>query len=95
MASFTATSPERESIIRTAWKERGAKQWDPQVHGRGLAPLNIQASTDMQTTNAGQQPLLPYDNLEFRLGGTEIDGTPMTAIVCEGVVVESWPIQFM
>jgi hypothetical protein len=32
---------------------------------------------------------------EFRLGGTEIDGTPMTAIVCEGVVVESWPIQFM
>jgi hypothetical protein len=68
MANFRATSPERESIIRTAWKERGAKQWDPQVHGRGLAPLNIQASTDMQTTKPGQQPLLPYDNLEFRLG---------------------------
>jgi hypothetical protein len=81
-----ATSPERESIIRTAWKERGAKQWDPEVHGRGLAPLNIQAFTGMQTTEP---------NLEFKLGGTEIDGTPMTAIVCEGVVVESWPIQFM
>jgi hypothetical protein len=81
-----ATSPERESIIRTAWKERGAKQWDPEDHGRGLAPLNIPASTDMQTIEP---------NLEFRLGGTEIDGTPMTAIVCEGIVVESWPIQFM
>ena len=88
-----AISPERESIIRAAWKKRGAKQWDAEIHGRGLAPLNIQAST-MRRTKPGQ-PLPPYDNLEFRLGGTELDGTPMTAIVCEGVVVELWPIQFM
>ena len=88
-----ATSPERERVIRAAWKERGALQWDPQVHGRGLEPLNIQAATDMRPQKPGHPPLPPYDNLEFRLERTTIDDEPMTSIVCEGVVVATWPDQ--
>jgi hypothetical protein len=61
-----ATSPARERIIRTAWEERGSKQWEPTIHGRGLAPLNISASVDMTPERPGQ-PLPPDDNLEFRL----------------------------
>ena len=87
---MVATNPERARVIRTAWKERGAAQWDREVHGRGLEPLNIQASTDMQTPKPGHPPIPPYDNLEFHLERTTIDGEPMTSIVCEGVAVETW-----
>ena len=52
--------------------------------------MNIQASTDMQTLKPGHPPIPAYDNLEFHLERTTIDGEPMTSIVCEGVVLETW-----
>ena len=85
-----APSPERERMIRTAWKERGAAQWDREVHGRGLASLNIPASTKKRKQKPGNAPVPRHDNLEFRLERRTIGGKPITAIVCEGVVVESW-----
>ena len=82
-----SVSPEREMIIRTAWKERGSHQWNPEVHGRG-APLIIPA-----TTPKPGQPIPADDNLEFRLGN--VDNEPVNEIVCEGVILESFPIQFI
>jgi hypothetical protein len=86
-------SSERERVIRDAWKERGTAQWDPQVHGIGIEPLNIQAATDMRAQKPGHPPIPPYDNLEFRLERITIDGEAMNSIVCEGVVVETWPVR--
>jgi hypothetical protein len=84
-----SVSPERERVIRTAWKARGADQWDREVHGRGLASLNIQASTNMRTAKS-MRPITPYDNLEFRLVQATTGNVPIYSIVCEGVVVETW-----
>ena len=88
-----ATSPEREHVIRTAWKERGADQWDREFHGRGLVSLNIPASTKKQKLKPGHEPLPRHDNLEFRLERRTIGRRPVTAIVCEGVAVEWWPVK--
>jgi hypothetical protein len=75
-----ATSPARERIIRTAWEERGSKQWDPTIHGRGLAPLNMAASMDMTPERPGH-PLPLYDNLEFRLVTATMNGQAIKSIV--------------
>jgi hypothetical protein len=85
-----AITPKRTHIIRRAWKERGSAVWDREVHGRGLASLNIAASTNMRSMRPGQ-PIPPYDNLEFRLERSTKDGETISSIVCEGVVVETWP----
>jgi hypothetical protein len=82
-----ATSPAREDIIRTAWEERGSKQWDPKIQGRGLTPLNIGASVDMTPERPGQ-PLPIYDNLEFRLVTAT---TGNRSIVCEDLVLVTLP----
>ncbi len=86
-------SPEREGVIRTAWNERGAAQWDREFHGRGLAPLNIPASMKKRKIKPGHAPLPHHDTLEFRLERKTIGHRPVTAIVCEGVAVEWWPVQ--
>jgi hypothetical protein len=81
-------SHQRERVIRAAWKDRGAARWDREVHGRGLEPWNIRALKNVHSP----KPRRPLPNdLEFRLERTTIDGEPMTSIVCEGVVVETWP----
>ena len=85
---MTAT-PERERMIRAAWDERGSKQWDPVVHGRGLASLTIQTS-DLRSVPF-EQPLLPYDDLEFRLVSATMRGRAVNSVVCEGVVVATLP----
>jgi hypothetical protein len=85
-----ATGPERERIIRTAWEERGSKQWDPATHGRGLGPLNIAATTDMQPVRPGR-PIPPHDNLEFHLVSATMSGQQINSIVCEDVVVATLP----
>jgi hypothetical protein len=85
---LNVVDPQREKVIRTAWKERGSKQWDPQTHGRGLCSLNIEAKIEMRPTRPGT-PLPNYDNLEFRLERTTVNGQPVDAIACEGVVVET------
>jgi hypothetical protein len=82
-----ATNPARERIIRTAWEERGSKQWNPAIHGRGLAPLNLPASVDMTPVRPGQ-PLPSHDNLEFRLLTAT---TGNRSIVCEDVVLVTLP----
>jgi hypothetical protein len=75
---------------KAAWRERGSRQWDPMTHGRGLSSLIIQAKTEMVERTPGMA-LPKYDTLEFRLEGTTVNGQSVDAIVCEGVVVESWP----
>jgi hypothetical protein len=82
-----ATSPARERIIRTAWKERGSKQWDPTIHGRGFAPLNIAASVDMRPERPGQ-PLPLFDNLECKLVTA---ATGNRSILCEDLVLVTLP----
>ena len=81
---------ERETVIRTAWKERGRNEWDPETHGRGLLPLNIQAETKMNPRGTLGTPIPPYDNLEFRLEQTTVNGQIISAIVCECFVVEPY-----
>ena len=70
---------EREKLIRRRWAETGIKLWNPDTHGRGLAPLNIQGRHEMMPVKMGQT-LPAYDNLEFKIVNGEI--------VCEGVVVD-------
>jgi hypothetical protein len=82
--------PQREKLIRAAWRERGSRQWDPGTHGRGLSSLIIQAKTEMVERTPGM-PLPKYDTLEFRLERSTVDGQPVDTIVCEGIVVETSP----
>jgi hypothetical protein len=70
---------EREKLIRRRWAETGIKLWNPDTHGTGLAPLNIQGRHEMTPVRMGQ-PLPAYDNLEFKIMNGQI--------VCEGVVVD-------
>jgi hypothetical protein len=85
-----ATSAERERIIRAAWDERGSKLWKSEIHGRGLATLEIQASVDMKPIRPGQ-PLPHPDLLEFRLVRGTMNGYPIDSVVCENVVVAMLP----
>jgi hypothetical protein len=71
--------PERAKLIRRRWTETGIKLWNPDTHGRGLAPLNIQGRVEIIPAKPGQ-PLPAYDNLEFKI----VNGD----IVCEGIVVD-------
>ena len=74
-------------LIQTAWNERGRFEWDPEVHGRQLASLNIAADAGMKPSVPGA-PIPLHDNLEFRLVQTVVNGETINAIVCEGVIVE-------
>jgi hypothetical protein len=70
---------EREKLIRRRWTETGTKMWNPNVHGAGLAALNIQGRVELLPPSPGE--MLPrYDKLEFEL----IEGR----IFCEGFVVD-------
>jgi hypothetical protein len=70
---------DRERLIRRRWTETGSRIWNPNVHGTGLAALNIQGSVELLPPGPGE--MLPrYDKLEFKL----IAGR----IVCEGIVVD-------
>jgi hypothetical protein len=84
-------SPVREQTIRRAWDERGTKEWNPKIHGNGLAPLHVQASTKMTPVRLGR-PIPANDILEFRMERTIINGRPIKAVVCEGVIVAVFPI---
>jgi hypothetical protein len=84
-------SPMREQTIRLAWDERGAKEWNPKIHGNGLAPLHIQTPTRMMPARRGR-PMPANDILEFRMERTIINGRPIKAVVCEGVIVAVFPI---
>jgi hypothetical protein len=72
-------SESREELIRRRWTETGSKMWNPNIHGAGLAALNIQG-------RVGLLPLMPgealprHDKLEFKPIGDRID--------CEGVCVD-------
>ncbi len=79
---------EREEVIKTAWRERGIFAWRAERHGRGLEPLWIPASADMKPESPRRRPLVPAEQLEFRLEKATSSGRPYDAIVCEGVVVE-------
>ena len=78
----------RERTIKAAWKRRGSKQWDREVHGAGLTSLNIPrlAPTNMPA----RRMLLPLDNLEFCLMRSTSKGYTINTIECEGIVVETW-----
>jgi len=71
--------PEREKLIRRRWTETGIKIWNPNVHGVGLAALNIQGRAGLLAAKPGNT-LPRYDKLEFKLVAGHI--------VCEGVVVD-------
>ena len=79
---------QREQIIQAAWKERGRDEWDPATHGKSLLPLHIQAEYHMNPPGPLGSPLPPHDGLEFRLQQSTVNGQILSAIVCEGVVVE-------
>jgi hypothetical protein len=81
-------SKDREQVIQAAWRERGRDEWEPDTHGKGLLPLNIQAEIRMSPTGPLGTPIPPYDGLEFRLEQSNVDGQTLSAIVCEGVIVE-------
>jgi len=70
---------EREKLIRRRWTETGTKMWNPNVHGAGLAAMNIQGRVELLPVKPGET-LPEYDKLEFKLIGG--------LIVCEGVVVD-------
>jgi len=78
----------REAVIRAAWKERGRKLWNPEIHGKGL-PLNIPVKHAAIST-AAVSPLTLSDNLEFQFFGVRGSSQPFNYIVCEGIVVETW-----
>jgi hypothetical protein len=79
--------PVRHASVLFEPHGRGSKQWDPTIHGRGLAPLNISASVDMTPERPGQ-PLPPDDNLEFRLVTA---ATGNRSILCENLVLVTLP----
>jgi hypothetical protein len=85
-----AINAARERTIRAAWDERGSKLWKSEIHGRGLATLEVEASVDMRPIRPGQPPPHP-DILEFRLVRETMNGYPIDSVVCEGVVVAMLP----
>jgi hypothetical protein len=89
--SMTVTT-KRERTIKAAWKRRGSKQWDPEVHGAGLISLNIPrlAPTNMRPQSLARGVLLPLDNLEFCLMRSTSKGYMINTIECESIVVETW-----
>jgi hypothetical protein len=70
---------DREQLIRRRWAETGIKMWNPDVHGKGKAALNIQGKPELLPSTQGRT-LPSYDTLEFKLA----EG----CIVCEGVVID-------
>jgi hypothetical protein len=58
-----------------------------------LDSLKIPASTKKRKLTPGQALLPRPDNLQFRLERRTIGHRPVTAIVCEGVAVEWWPVK--
>jgi hypothetical protein len=71
---------DREGLIRRRWTETGSRLWNPNVHGTGLAALNIQGNVELLPPRPGE--MLPrYDKLEFMLIAGDI--------VCEGIVVDA------
>jgi hypothetical protein len=86
MAPTTPEKMEREVLIQRRWKETGVKLWDPNVHGEGLAPLNIEGQIDTAPAKQGQPPRKP-DILEFKLVRSYMTSKPVDRIICEGVLV--------
>jgi hypothetical protein len=78
---------EREKLIRRRWAETGIMMWNPDVHGAGHAALNIQGRVELLPPKPGAT-LPRYDQLEFKLVQSKVDGQAVSQIVCEGVVVD-------
>jgi hypothetical protein len=78
---------EREELIRRRWSETGIKMWNPDVHGAGQAALNIQGRVELLPVKPGEM-LARYDNLEFKIVRSYVNGQAVNCIVCEGVVVD-------
>jgi hypothetical protein len=88
IATPPANDPsERENLIRRRWTETGIKMWNPDVHGAGLAALNIQGRAELLPVKPGET-LPGYDKLEFRMVRSYVNGQAVNRIVCEGVVVD-------
>jgi hypothetical protein len=87
MASTMSEKSEREALIRRRWAETGIKLWKHDVHGVGLASLNIQGSFEPLPVKPGEHASV-YDNLEFKLVRSFMTSQPVDRIVCEGVVVD-------
>jgi hypothetical protein len=83
----TNDQSEREKLIRRRWLETGMKMWDPDVHGAGHAALNIQGRTELLPPKPGET-LPRYDQLEFKMVGSYVNGQAVNRIVCEGVLVD-------
>jgi hypothetical protein len=83
----TNDQSEREKLIRRRWTETGIKMWNPDVHGAGHAALNIQGRTELLPAKPGET-LPGYDELEFRMVRSYVNGQAVNRIVCEGVVVD-------
>jgi hypothetical protein len=83
----TDDQPEREKLIRRRWTETGIKMWNLDVHGAGHAALNIQGRVELLPPEPGET-LPRYDNLEFKMVRSCVDGQAVDQIVCEGVVVD-------
>lgn len=83
----TNDQSEREKLIRRRWQETGMKMWNPDVHGAGRAALNIQGRTELLPPKPSET-LPRYDNLEFKMVGSYVNGQAVNRIVCEGVVVD-------
>jgi hypothetical protein len=78
---------DREKLIRRRWTETGIKMWNPDVHGAGLAALNIQGRVELLPVKPGET-LPGYDKLEFKMVRSYINGQALNRIVCEDVVVD-------
>lgn len=72
--------PDRAALIRQRWAETGIRMWNPRLHGRGDATLNIQGRIGLLPPEPGET-MPRYDKLEFKMLGGQI--------VCEGVIVEA------
>ena len=83
----TNDQSEREKLIRRRWIETGIKMWNPDVHGAGLAALNIQGRAELLPVKPGET-LPGYDKLEFKMVRSYVNGQAVNRIVCEGVVVD-------
>ena len=86
-APETNDQSEREKLIRRRWSETGIKMWNPDVHGAGHAPLNIQGRSKLLPPKPGET-LPRYDTLEFKMVRSNVKGQAVTLIVCEGVVLD-------
>jgi len=87
-----AVTPKRRRLIMAVWRDRGAAAWDPEVHGKGLAPLHIKVLDSMGPRSSAHAPLQLSEILEFRLESIMVRGRPVPSIVCEGVVVATRPV---